>query len=379
MTHLCVTTEKHVNLAGRNTVFVSQAAFDELDRSRKNLWVHVVMSREPFQVGRVICVAPSPEVKGDSAYFDQALCEFGKVSSGDKINFSLVETTWEDDFVSIKLSICQVSPSGTQVLGGNMTGLAARFRQLFCNTVMTKNQVLFLRHNDANWKVVVVDVQSRRRGSSWGVCDIQTGVSGVSAETTKGKQEVVQPSLEVAEFFHKNLTSIQSDIAKTTTVVHDLEAQLGEARARLASLNKDLQTLKSLQPPSQTSASTSMAFTEVEVATPNFGVQLANPGLVAPTKVYIVQKAHRNPHMKPVIVSTTFFEHLSDAQAAFYAYNKRHRLSREEKDDDNAFNLANTNVKCLELATNFDQVLDLYTMLGEVLSIPPNQATQESK
>ena len=122
-----------------------------------------------------------------------------------------------------------------------------------------------------------------------------------------------------------------------------------------------------------------MAFTEVEVATPNFGVQLANPGLVAPTKVYIVQKAHRNPHMKPVIVSTTFFEHLSDAQAAFYAYNKRHRLSREEKDDDNAFNLANTNVKCLELATNFDQVLDLYTMLGEVLSIPPNQATQESK
>jgi hypothetical protein len=319
---------------------------------------------------------------GDLAYFDRALCDFGKVLSGDKINFSLVETTWEDNFQSIKLSICQVSPRGTprgnQGVGGNTNGLAARFRQLFCNTLMTKDQVLFLRHNDTNWKLVVLDVKSRRR-SSWGVCDIRTGVSGVLAtDTTKQNQEVVQPSVEVGEFLLKTLTSIQANIEATTTLIQDLEAQLGEARARLASLNRDLQTVKSLQP-APPSVSTSMAFTEVEVATPNFGVHVATPGLVGPAKVYIVQQAHRNPHMRPVIVSTTYFEHFSDAHAAFRAYNKRSYLYREEEDVDNAFNLANTNIKCLELAANFDQVLDLYTMLGEVMSSPPNQETQDTK
>jgi hypothetical protein len=317
---------------------------------------------------------------GDLAYFDQALSDFGKVSSGDKINISLVETTYNDNFESIKLSICQFTPRGNQVVGGNMSGLAARFRQLFCNTVMTKDQVLFLRHNDTNWKLVVLDFQSRRHGSSWGVCDIQTGVSVVFAtDNTKQNQQVVQPSVEVGEFLLKNLTSIQANIEATTKVVQDLEAQLGEARARLASLNRDLQTVKSLQLPPSPSVSTSMAFTEIEVATPNFGVQVATPGRVGPTKVYIVQQAHRNPHMKPVIVSTTYFEHFSDAQAAFRAYNKRSYLSREEEDVDNAFNLADTNIKCLELAANFDQVLDLYTMLGEVMSTPPNQETQDTK
>ena len=327
MATFCVTPIKHANLAGRNTMFVSQAAFDALDKHQSNLRVFVKVGQH------ALCVAPSPELADDCAYLDHAMCTFVGVSHNDKIDVKPIKVPVELYLKSITVEAWALAPCE----GQHRNSLGARVRQEFYDTLVSKDQTLFVRCDDVDWKVVVRGVRSDQAGtSSWGCMSSYTSVVFLNIHQVSGK--AVQASCD---------GSTKGSIASIVSSIHDLEAQLRVLRSTLVDLQRDSQH-----------AATITSGDQLEVA--KAFVDSFSPK----EETFFIRTAYRHPHMRPFITSTTFYANFVDAKTSFDALVKRKRLDCQEEDEDNAFGLRALSVTKIDLAVDFDQNRDYYAMLG---------------
>jgi hypothetical protein len=325
MATFCVTPNKHANLAGRNTMFVSQAAFDALDKHQSNLRVYVKVGQH------ALCVAPSPELADDCAYLDQALCTFVGVSHNDKVDVEPIKVRCANYLESITVEAWALAPCE----GQHRNSLAARVRQEFYDTLVSKDQTLFVCCDDVDWKVVVRGVRSDQAGTSpWGCMSSYTSVVFLNIHQVSGK--AVQASCDEAT---------KASIASMTKKIMDLEATLCTLRTILFDLQHDLQQA----PASPDQVEVAKAF--VDSFSPK-------------EETFFIRTAYRHPHMRPFITSTTFYANFVDAKTSFDALVKRKRLDCQEEDEDNAFGLCALSVTKIDLAVDFDQNRDYYAMLG---------------
>ena len=325
MATFCVTPIKHANLAGRNTMFVSQAAFDALDKHQSNLRVYVKVGQH------ALCVAPSPELADDCAYLDQALCTFLGVSHSDKVDVEPIKVRFANYLESITVEAWALAPCE----GQHRNSLAARVRQEFYETLVSKDQTLFVRCDDVDWKVVVRGVRSQGGTSQWGCMSSYTSVVFLNIHQVSGK--AVQASCD---------GSTTASIASMTKKIMDLEATLCTLRTILFDLQHDLQ-----EAPTSTGDHVEVAKAFVDSFSPK-------------EETFFIRTAYRHPHMRPFITSTTFYANFVDAKTSFDALVKRKRLNRQEEDEDNAFGLRALSVTKIDLAVDFDQNRDYYAMLG---------------
>ena len=325
MATFCVTPNKHANLAGRNTMFVSQAAFDALDKHQRNLRVYVKIKQH------ALCVAPSPELTDDCAYLDQALCTFVGVSHSDKVDVEPIKVRYENYLGSVTVEAWALAPCD----GQHRNSLAARVRQEFYDTLVSKDQTLFVRCDDVDWKVVVRGVRSQGGTSQWGCMGVHLSINFLNIHQVSGK--AVQASCD---------ESTKATIASMTKRIQDLEAQLRVLRSTLVDLQRDSQHAATI-----TSDQLEVAKEFVDIFSPK-------------EETFFIRTAYRHPHMRPFITSTTFYANFVDAKTSFDALVKRKHLDRQEEDEDNAFGLSASSVTKIDFAVDFDQIRDYYAMLG---------------